>query len=137
MKHALDSNIVVAALNGNPRVRRRLDALLPSDVIVPAIVLAELFYGARHSVRGDASHARVTHLAQRVTAASLGAPEADRFGAIKAALADAGRIKADVDLLIAATAVMLDAVLVTDDRSLHDAALPGLAVQNWLEDPAG
>ena len=137
MRYALDSNTVVAALNGDARVARRLDPLSPSDVILPAIVLAELFYGARHSGRRDANHARVNGLAQSVTVAPFGAAEAERFGFLKAALAEAGRMKADVDLLIAATALVSGAILVTDDRSLHDTAIPGLRVENWLAGSQG
>jgi predicted nucleic acid-binding protein len=42
-----------------------------------------------------------------------------------------GRGNADIDLLIAATAVEEGAVLVTDDAALLAGDIPGLSVENW------
>ncbi|MCP3958895.1 MAG: type II toxin-antitoxin system VapC family toxin [bacterium] len=55
----------------------------------------------------------------------------DRFGDVKAALRRRGINKSDADLLIAATALETDSVLVTDDRALHDGAIEDLEVENW------
>ena len=46
----LDTNIVVAYLNGNQHMAERLKENLP-DVAISALVLAELMYGARASAR--------------------------------------------------------------------------------------
>jgi predicted nucleic acid-binding protein len=43
---------------------------------------------------------------------------ADGWGTLKARLRARGRLKADIDLLIAATVIAEDAVLVTDDADL-------------------
>jgi predicted nucleic acid-binding protein len=43
-----------------------------------------------------------------------------------------GRLKADLDLLIAATALDLGATLVTDDGDLLKGDIPGLRVENWI-----
>jgi predicted nucleic acid-binding protein len=57
---------------------------------------------------------------------------ADRFGVLKAQLRLHGRLKADLDLLIAATAIELAATLVTDDGDLLKGDIPGLRVENWV-----
>jgi predicted nucleic acid-binding protein len=41
-------------------------------------------------------------------------------------------MKADIDLLIAATAVAEGAVLLTDDASLLAGDIPGPTVENWV-----
>ena len=51
MRYALDTNTVVAALNGVPAVTGRLASLLPDDIVIPAPVVAELYFGARASGR--------------------------------------------------------------------------------------
>ena len=43
--YVLDTNIVVAALNGDERAVGPLRNLSPSDVTVPLVVIAELLYG--------------------------------------------------------------------------------------------
>ena len=45
----LDTNIVVAMINGDPSVTAELEQA--EDVYVPSIVLGELYYGAFHSTR--------------------------------------------------------------------------------------
>jgi predicted nucleic acid-binding protein len=51
---------------------------------------------------------------------------------LKAQLRIGGRLKADLDLLIAATALELGATVVTDDGDLLKGDIVGLAVENWV-----
>jgi len=54
-----------------------------------------------------------------------------KFGELRAALFDAGTPAPEMDLLIAATAIVHGLILVTDN--VRDfAAVPGLTVQDWL-----
>ena len=41
-------------------------------------------------------------------------------------------VKSDFDLIIACTALELDAVLVTNDQALLDGSIGGLQSENWL-----
>lgn len=52
---------------------------------------------------------------------------------MKAQLRRRGLAKGDADLQIAATAIVEDAVLVTDDGALLDGSIPGLKTENWIE----
>ena len=67
----LDTNVVVAAMNERFRnVRARLEQTLIDDIVVgvPTIVLYELWYGIKKSVRRDANAAALsTFLALDVT----------------------------------------------------------------------
>ena len=57
---------------------------------------------------------------------------ADGGATLKVRLRARGRLKADIDLLIAATAIAEDAVLVTDDADLLGGDIPGLTAENWV-----
>ena len=58
-------------------------------------------------------------------------PPADqRYAEIRAALEALGKPLAANDLFIAAHALALNCVLITDDRAFE--RVPGLAVENWL-----
>ena len=43
----LDTNICIYALKGSfPKIQLRIESYAPSEIWIPAIVLAELYYGA-------------------------------------------------------------------------------------------
>ena len=132
MSYVLDTNIVAAALNGHPPVVDRLNSISAEQAILPAMALAELRYGALSSRRVAENMARIDRLLELLVFAPADRSVAERFGVIKAELRRRGVTKSDADLLIAATAIVLDCVLVTDDRALHDGSIDGLQVENWL-----
>jgi len=57
---------------------------------------------------------------------------ADIAASLYAQLRAKGRIVADADLLLAATAIALDAVFVTNNES-HYEHIPGLVLENWMK----
>ena len=92
-------------------VRLRLnDASTRGRVVTSELVVAELMYGVECSTGGAARH----------------------FGRVKADLRRRGVVKGDVDLLLAATALDLDAALVTNDGALLDGTIADLRTENWL-----
>lgn len=94
------------------------------------IVAAELRFGA--AKKGSAA------LSERVSEALAGLRvlpldgDADvRYGSLRAALESSGRVIGANDMLIAAHALSLDAVLVTDNIE-EFARVKGLRCENWL-----
>lgn len=132
MNYVLDTNIVVAALNSRPLVVERLNMVPVGHALLPAMALAELRYGALNSRHDSENMARIDRLLEILIFVPADQNVADRFGIVKATLRRVGITKSDADLLIAATAIELDSVLVTDDRALHDGSIDGLRVENWL-----
>ena len=56
----------------------------------------------------------------------------DLYGQTRAALERRGLVKTDFDLVIACTALSLNATLVTNDQSLLDGSISNLQTENWL-----
>ncbi len=132
MKFLLDTNIVIAGLNGDPSVLDRLVELNPDDAILCAPVVAELQYGALCSARKEENLERVHRLAASMRFAPFGLAASQIFGRIKAPFRKQGIKKSDFDLAIASIALDLGAILVTDDQALHDGSIAELRVENWL-----
>jgi len=133
LKYLLDTNVVISALNGNQSIVDHLNALADSDqLIMCIIVVAELKYGAMCSSRRDDNLARIEKMLKVFKLVSIDLPVATRFAKIKAMLRDRGIVKSDADLLIASTALVTGAVLVTGDNSLLDGTIPDLKTRNWL-----
>lgn len=136
MSYVLDTNILIAALNSRKAVIDRLDLLLPGEVLLPAMALAELRFGALSSQRVTENLARVAQLVERLVFIPIERSIVERFGEIKADLRKRGIAKSDPDLLIAATALEEESILVTDDGALLDGSISGLKAENWLSLPS-
>jgi tRNA(fMet)-specific endonuclease VapC len=129
----LDTNIIIHALNGVGKVRDRLNAAQDSDrILTSTIVVAELVYGAECSTRREENRRSIQQKLSQIEVIPVTPAIADRFGVVKAQLRSRGRLKADFDLMIAATALELGATLVTDDGPLLGCDIAGLLVDNWV-----
>lgn len=135
MSFVLDANTIIARLNGDQRISDRLRKLKPDAIILCAPVLAELEFGAWYSRRREQNLEKLHRLAQAMRFESFGFGAARHFGRLKAQLQRQGKTKTDFDLTIAAIALDLNAVMVSDDRTFHDGSIDDLDVENWLQDP--
>jgi tRNA(fMet)-specific endonuclease VapC len=129
MRH-LDMNVVIAYLNGNVTVATRIKDYLPG-VGIGSLVLAELLYGARASMRVSENVERVKQLLQVVSVADFDQSCAETYSQVRFALRKIGRPTGEMDMLIAATAMVHGATLVTHN-SKHFKHIEGLSLEDWL-----
>lgn len=93
------------------------------------LVLAELEYGAVKS--GVARHRqRIDQLLLDVPVEPFIAEDSVRYGRLRALLERRGEIIGAIDLLIAAQALRLDAIIVTHNTA-EFARVPGLKIEDW------
>jgi tRNA(fMet)-specific endonuclease VapC len=133
VKYVLDTNTVIAALNGKPAVRARLATLAASDLGIPVVVFAELFHGARRSARSAENLGRIRALASVTVVLPVEQAIGEIYGIVRASVESRGLSKSDFDLVIACTALHYDAILVTHDGALKDGSIEGLVVEDWLD----
>jgi tRNA(fMet)-specific endonuclease VapC len=126
----LDTDIVVAHFKGMPQVSERILSSL-AEIALPAIVLAELDFGAKASARSVENLERLYAFVQVVEVIPFEANCAREHGSLKAELRRTGRPTGPVDALIAATALAHRAVLVTHNTT-HYENIPGLRLEDWL-----
>lgn len=131
IRYMLDTNTVSVALRGSPALDERLQRLNPADWCISAVTRSELRYGV-------ALKPEATKLAQYVEAflnSTITVPwdqsAADAHGSLRARFRRAGTPIGDFDEMIAAHALSLDAVLVTDKKR-HFKLVEGLALENWI-----
>lgn len=129
--YLLDTNIVSAALRGSVEIDERLAVLDSSQWCVSSVTRAQLRFG----VALKPASARLRQLVEGFLAAATTAPwdarAADRHGVLRASLRSAGTPIGDFDEMIAAHALSIGAVLVTDNVR-YFARVEGLALENWL-----
>jgi tRNA(fMet)-specific endonuclease VapC len=130
----LDTDILAYSANRRPgfeRVARRMSGRSPGEVRISAITLAELKFGIEKGELRMENRAALDGILEFIQVDDFPAGAADDFAEIKIALLADGRPIGPYDLLIAAHARHIGAVLVTNNER-EFRRVPRLAVQNWL-----
>jgi tRNA(fMet)-specific endonuclease VapC len=128
--YLLDTNTVSLALRGRaPRVVSRLRKLKRERVGLSVITAMELRFGI---ARNPAAAVRIAveSLLQTMVVVPLGLSVAASYGTIRTTLERAGTPIGALDTIIAAHAVDLDAILVTNNLR-EFGRVPGLACEDW------
>ena len=129
--YLLDTNILIAALKAQPKVRQKLEQAPLTSLWLSAIVLGELEFGAEKSAQGERNRSRLAALAQRLPLLGVDHETCRRYAQVGAYLEAQGTPIGANDTWIAAQALAADAVLVTDNER-EFSRVPGLVIENWL-----
>lgn len=131
MMYLLDTNMASYIIKGDlPLVRERLAAVPMQDVAVSVVTQAELQYGVAKRGYPDGLATRVRGFLIRVTVLPWTPAVAVVYGDLRASCEAAGIVLAPMDMMIAAHAKALDAVLVTRDR-VFGLVPEGLRLDDW------
>ncbi|HUO84186.1 MAG TPA: type II toxin-antitoxin system VapC family toxin [Thermoanaerobaculia bacterium] len=126
----LDTDTVSFALRGEGGVAARILEHRPSELCVSALTLAELRFGVerRRSAKLDSP---VTAFTGNLAVMPFDGACAITFGRLSSRLADRGSPIGELDVLIAAHAITLGLILVTNNTR-HFMRVRELRTQNWL-----
>jgi tRNA(fMet)-specific endonuclease VapC len=129
----LDTNICIyIAKNHPPEVKVRFEQLKPGQIVMSAITLGELQFGASKSSQRSKVQAQIEKLIHDIPVVDIGRGAAEAYGEIRAALQKQGCPLGGNDLWIAAHAVALGVTLATNNER-EFRRVPGLTVENWTE----
>lgn len=126
-----DTNAWIAYLNPSAsRVKSRF-AAHPADAIgLSSVVKAELLFGAHRSARPHENLRTLDTLFQAFQSVPFDDLAADHYGRVRAELAAQGTPIGPNDLLIAATALAYNLVIVTHNTR-EFSRVPGLIFEDW------
>lgn len=131
MTYLLDTNVCIRYLNGRaPGVLRQLQQLQPVEVVVCAVVKAELFYGAQRSHDPARSLAVQYKFLQPYRSLPFDDAAAEIAGVLRAQLVKQGMPIGPYDLQIAAIALANDCTVVTHNVS-EFSRIPELEIEDW------
>lgn len=131
----LDTNIAGYIVSGrSPQARRVLDeVILHNPVLISSVTEAEILYGLEMKPGAVRLRSAVERLFQVIEVRPWDSPAANAYSRLRAQLRTAGKALAHPDLMIAAHALSLDAVLISHDNAFRNVA-PQLAIQDWASD---
>jgi len=128
--YLLDTNTSSYAIKGNiPRVRQRLLRHAPDEIAVSVITEAELRFGVERHPAAARLRIGVEAFLASVQVLVWHSSAAVEYGRLRATLERSGTRVGNLDLMIAAHALALDAVLVTNDRVFR--YVKELAIEDW------
>lgn len=129
-RYLLDTNVASYAIKGNvPAVRRRIIRVPISQLFISAVTEGELRYGVARKPDATGLRLVVEEFLIRVTILPWTSEAAQHYGRIRALLEPEGLPMGNLDLMIAAHALSLDAVLVTSDRAFS--RVKKLRIEDW------
>ena len=132
-RHMLDTNICVYLVEGSsPELQRRLAECRQGEVVMSAMTLTELYYGASVITDAGAQKARMDAmgaLLEVVPVVPFDSAAALVYTGVRRT--DEKRESRVFDRLIAAHAIALNLILVTNNIKDFQKFRPALRVENW------
>ena len=130
-RYMLDTNTVSHIIKRQPQVMSHLVAVPMHSLCISAITAGELAFGLAKRPQAVALKEAVNEFLRRVEVMPWDDAVAQTYGSLRAQLHTEGTPLAPLDLQIAAHALHLKAMLVTDDKAF--ANIKTLAIENWLD----
>ncbi len=129
--YMLDTNAASEAMRGHPAFDARLQALPPGQWCIPAVTCSEIRCGVAKRPEAVRLHRMVDEFLRIVPILPWDTKAANKHGELRADLKARGKPIGDFDEMIAAHALAVGAVVVTDNTR-HFSRVAGLVIENWL-----
>ena len=133
IKYMLDTNICIYIIKQKPQnVIERFRQTKVSEIGVSSITLSELEYGVMKSTNREQNKLALTQFIAPIEIMSYDDAAAQHYGKIRADLERQGTPIGSLDMLIAAHALSLNSVLITNNESEFKRVL-NLKIENWTK----
>lgn len=132
LPHLLDTEVASDVIKGrSPALEAKLAEIPPDRICVSVVTRAELLYGLKRLPPSHRLHLGVRRFLQIVRVPAWDAEAADHYAEIRHQLTREGRPIGEMDMMIAAQALALGAVLVTNNRRHFERIAAPLLLADW------
>jgi len=128
--YLLDTDILIYSLKAHEIVQQNLRHHLHDPINVSAITLMELYYGAYKSQKIANNLAKVKAIENSLEIIPVNREMVEIFGVLKSDLEKVGKPLDDFDLILAATAMSHNLIIVTNNEK-YFGRIDGLKMENW------
>ena len=141
MRYMLDTNICIFAIRGarkNGNIYQGVYEKIKKqdDIAISSIVLAELMHGVELSESADENRLALADFLCGIEVLPFTEEAAQEYGKIRADLQKRGLLIGAFDMLIAAHAKSLNAILVTNNAKDFE-RIQGLSFEDWKDKTCG
>ena len=134
MRYMLDTNTLVYVLNARPHHQAVIERFRQEnayDMVSSSVTLAELRYGIEKSARHASNRAALRRLLGTLNVVPFDERAAEHYGTTRTRLEATGAPIGPLDTMIAAHALCLGLILVTNNTR-EFSRVQGLRVENWI-----
>jgi tRNA(fMet)-specific endonuclease VapC len=130
-RYMLDTDMCSYIIKEHPEsVRQRFQTLAMEQLCVSVVTYAELIYGVERSSSRRINRPIIEDFVRHLDVMNWDTEAADQYGVIRAELEAAGTPIGAMDMMIAAHAKSIKAVLVTNNKK-HFTKVKRLKIDNW------
>lgn len=131
MKYLLDTNICIYIIKKSPEsIIEKFKSLRMGDIGISAVTLAELRFGVANSLQKHKNQAALDEFISPIEVLPFDDLAANHYGEIRAVLQKKGIPIGPLDMMIAAHALSLNVILVTNNTKEFNRIGP-LKIENW------
>ena len=131
--YMLDTDICIYIIKRKPAgVIKRLMKSRISQIGISSITLSELEYGVEKSSKQEQNQVALAQFLAPMEILSYGDEAAQQYGRLRALLEKQGTPIGSLDMLIAAHALSIDCILVTNNEK-EFGRVPNLKIDNWAK----
>jgi len=132
MIYLLDTNVASYVIKGNiPQVRQRLVKVPLASVAISVVTEAELRFGVARKPEAARLKIAVEEFLLRINVSPWDSEAAKQYAHVRSALEVSAEPMGNLDLMIAAHALSIQAVLVTNDRVFR--RVKQLQIEDWTK----
>ena len=133
MTYFLDTNVCIYLLNDKFRnIREKMASLSSSDIKISSVVAAELIYGAYKSTKVEYNLSRFEKFLSLYEIVPFDGSAVNIYGEIRVELERKGKVIGCNDMLIAATVLANDGILVTNNTD-EFVRINNLLIEDWTK----
>ena len=129
LSYLVDTDWAIHYLNGQERIRRRLEEHREVGLALSVISLAEVFEGIYYSTNPKGNKQGLNEFLEGITLLGIDEETCQLFGKERGRLRSIGRMISDFDLLIGITARQNELTLLTNNRR-HFENIEGLRIES-------
>ena len=132
MKYMLDTNICIYLIKQQPReVIDKFQGIIPGEIAISSVTVAEMMYRVGKSQHKERNKTALELFLAPLEIVDFDFKAAQHYGVIRAYLEKMGTPIGAYDLMIAAHALSLGLILVTNNEREFQ-RIPDLIVENWV-----
>jgi len=133
IRYLLDTNMCIYIIKRKPKeVIDRFKQMEMSQVGLSSITLSELLYGVAKSSKPEQNQLALVQFAAPLEILPYDDGAAEYYGELRAELEKQGRPIGSLDMLIAAHAISLGCILVTNNEKEFN-RISNIRIENWVK----